>query len=242
MTSLLAPCLYRLLNLMNIAILNLSTPDPDFDQYGPASALIRQWITPHFSEAEFSELAISSGTPLPAPADYQGYILSGSEKGVYDDVDWMEPLKVFLIDLKAAGIPVFGICFGHQIMAATFGGSAAKADKGFVVGAKQYNSNGQLFSAHAMHRDQVIDVPPGAKVTATSSYCPVAALAYNFPAQSVQFHPEFQKTLVSYAINLFENDLIDSAEAIASRDSIDSNQVQNDLYAQECAQFFRNTL
>ena len=227
---------------MNIAILNLSTPDPDFDQYGPASKLIRQWLTPHFSEAEFSELAISSGVQLPSPADYQGYILSGSEKGVYDDADWMEPLKVFLTNLKVVGIPVFGICFGHQIMAEAFGGSAAKADKGFVVGAKQYNSNGQEFSAHAMHRDQVIDIPPGAKVTATSSYCPVAALTYDFPAQSVQFHPEFQKPLVEYAINLFEDDLIDSSEAIASRESINSNQVQNDLYAQQCAQFFRDAI
>ncbi len=227
---------------MNIAILNLSSPDPDFDQFGPASTIIRQWIAPHFSEASFSELAISCGTALPAPDDYQGYILSGSEIGVYDDAIWMEPLSEFLISLKAAKIPVFGICFGHQIMAATFGGSAANADKGFVVGAKEYNHNGQQFAAHAMHRDQVIDIPSGATVTASTAYCPVAALSYDFPAQSVQFHPEFQKHLVEAAINIFENNLINSAEAKVARESIDKINVPTDLYARECAQFFRDSL
>ena len=55
---------------------------------------------------------METGEALPEPQSFDGYILSGSEKGVYDDAQWIEPLKVFLRQLRITEIPVFGICFG----------------------------------------------------------------------------------------------------------------------------------
>lgn len=227
---------------MKIAIINLSSPDKDFDQHGSAGVLINSWLAPHFPDATLTEVYVADGVPLPSTQDFDGYILSGSEKGVYDPVDWMEPLKLFLVTLREKNIPVFGICFGHQIMAEAFGGSARMADKGFVVGAREYIQGQQKFLAHAMHRDQVFDIPPGAKVTATSTYCPVAALDYDFPAQSVQFHPEFQKPLVADAINIFTGNLLTAEEAAASKDSIAETNVESNLYAMQVVTFFRDAL
>ncbi len=227
---------------MNIAIINLSSPDTDFDRYGSAGAIIIKWLAPHFPEATLTEVYVANGVALPSAQDYDGFIISGSEKGVYDPTDWMEPVKRLLVTLRDEKIPVFGICFGHQIMAEAFGGSARKADKGFVVGAVEYTRGEQKFPAHAMHRDQVFDIPPGATVTATSPYCPVAALDYDFPAQSVQFHPEFRKPLVSAAINLFTGDLLTEQEAIVSKDSIADTDVDINLYANQVADFFKKTL
>lgn len=227
---------------MKIATINLASPDPDFDKHGSAGLLINQWLSPHFPEATLVEVYVANGVPLPTAHDYDGYIISGSEKGVYDPVDWMEPLKQFLITLRKKNIPVFGICFGHQIMAEAFGGSAREADKGFVVGACKYTQGNQIFAAHAMHRDQVFDVPPGATVTATASYCPVAALNYDFPAQSVQFHPEFQKPLVADAINIFTGNLLTKEQATASKESIAKTDVESDLYAIQVVSFFKEAL
>lgn len=225
---------------MNIAILNLATKDPSFDRYGNAAQLIEQWLSPAFKEATFTEINPTLGEPMPQADSFSGYIISGSEKGVYDESDWLEPLKIFLRKLRDEKIPVFGICFGHQVMAEAFGGKAIKADKGFVVGVQHYEEQGKSYTAHAMHRDQVVEVPSEAKVTASAPYCPVAALDYDFPARSVQFHPEFQQHLVNDAIDLFEGTLLDSVEAETARGSMKDQSVEVDLYAQEIASFFKN--
>lgn len=224
---------------MNIAIFDLCEPYAALDQHGTSPELIEKWLYPTFDEARFTHVGIATGEVLPEPGSFEGYVLSGSEKGVYDDAIWIEPLKVFLRQLRTAKIPVFGICFGHQIMAEAYGGKAAKADKGFVVGSKQYTQHNEHYTAHAMHRDQVVVVPDSATVTASASYCPVAALNYNFPACSVQFHPEFQPTFVNDAIDIFEGTEIDSTEASVARTSLLNNSVKVSLYAQEITTFFR---
>jgi GMP synthase-like glutamine amidotransferase len=208
------------------------------DQHGTSPELIERWLSPAFKEAVFKAICVATGEALPEPRAFDGYILSGSEKGVYDHVDWIEPLKSFLRQLRKAEIPVFGICFGHQIMAEAYGGKAVKADKGFVVGVRQYTQLGRSYTAHAMHRDQVVEVPNSATITATSSYCPVAALDYDFPARSVQFHPEFQHPFVNDAIDDFEGSELDSTEASLARISMRDSSVETSLYAQEIADFF----
>lgn len=227
---------------MKIAILNLSTPHKSFDQHGNAAQLIERWISPAFPEASFTGIHITTGDPIPAPDQFDGYILSGSEKGVYDPCDWIEPLKVFLNTLRELKTPVFGICFGHQLMADAYGGKAIKSDEGFVVGVHQFGNHDESYSAHAMHQDQVVEVPSSATVTASASYCPVAALDYDFPARSVQFHPEFPKPLVENAINIFEGNLLSNAEVEHARDTMVNGQVDESLYAQEIAAFFKHAI
>ena len=62
-----------------------------------------------------------------------GIIISGSDKGVYDDTPWMQPLaRVGWATARAAGKPMFGVCFGHQIMADVFGGKAEKVGEAEV--------------------------------------------------------------------------------------------------------------
>ena len=223
---------------MNIAILDLCLPHVEFARHGSISDMVRIWIERHMPEATFRSLHIANGAHLPSPGEYDGYILTGSELGVYDDAPWMAPLKAFLQELKAARIPVFGVCFGHQIMAEAYGGRAEKADKGFVVGVHHFQSEAGEIAAHAMHQDQVTAVPPGATVTASAPYCPVAALDYDFPAQSIQFHPEYTRDFVTHAVDVFEGDLLTETEAAASRASF-ATDVPTDLFGAEAASFFR---
>lgn len=227
---------------MHIAVLNLCQPDAGLEQFGTISSMIIKWLAPHLPEATLSEIHIATGAPLPKFDDYDGYILSGSEKGVYDEADWMKPLRALLLQLKDAEIPVFGICFGHQLMADTYGGKAGKADTGLVVGPREFNAGDERYAARVMHQDQVSKAPPNATVTASASYCPVAALDYDFPARSVQFHPEYPHSFIAEATEIFDGNIMTAQEAAASRESLAKYSVEDDLYGAETAEFFREKI
>ena len=140
--------------------------------------------------------------------------------------------------MRAAGVPMFGICFGHQIMADVFGGKAAKADKGFVTGTRQFNDRGVNVNAYLAHQDQVIDMPPNAEVIASAAYCPVAALSYNFPAMSVQFHPEYSREFAADLIDMFGAELMTAEQIQAAHESL-SAQPEDAMWCKEVAEFFR---
>ena len=227
---------------MRIAVLNLCRPDAGLEHFGTISSMIIKWLTPHLPEAELSEIHIATGASLPKFDDFDGYILSGSEKGVYDEAAWMESLRAMLLQLKDANIPVFGICFGHQLMADTYGGKAEKSDKGFVVGPREFGEGDTSYAARVMHQDQVTAAPPNATVTASASYCPVAALEYDFPARSVQFHPEYPHNFIAEATELFDGNIMTAQEATDSRESLAKYSVADGLYAAETAAFFRQQI
>lgn len=227
---------------MRIAILDLCLPDPMSDEFGSSGEITRRWLQPALPEAALTIIDIAGGAALPEAEGFDGFVLTGSEKGVYDETEWMEPLKALLRAVRAARRPVFGICFGHQIMAETYGGKAEKAGGGFAVGARTYQAEGRPFDAHVIHQDQVTQVPPGARVTASAPYCPAAALDYDFPARSVQFHPEYDARYLSHAIEMFDGGLITPVEAAAARATMAGAEVAKDLCAADAAALFRSAM
>nr|WP_281403159.1 type 1 glutamine amidotransferase [Sulfitobacter aestuariivivens] len=181
---------------------------------------------------------IVEGDPLPGPEDYDGYVLSGSDKGVYDDTPWMQPLRNWLIETKSAGKPIFGVCFGHQIMADVFGGKAEKVGAP-EIGVRAFDIEGKTVTGHVWHQDQVTKVPPDAHVIGSADYCPVAALAYDFPAMSVQFHPEYTPDYVSTFLRRSKGDVLSDYDTDKAVAEFDASDVSADLFAQQAASFFR---
>ena len=45
-----------------------------------------------------------------------GWFISGSRYGAYEDHPWIPPLEQFIRDIYADGRPLVGVCFGHQII------------------------------------------------------------------------------------------------------------------------------
>ena len=226
---------------MKIAIYDCVAGDALTKKYGPVADTVLRWIKPHMPNADFTGINIALGLPMPQPGETDGIIITGSEKGVYDDTPWMQPLRDNLTAMRAHGTPIFGICFGHQIMADTFGGKAEKVDQGFITGARQFDIDGQETSAFIAHQDQVTEIPPNATVTASAPYCPAAALSYDFPAMSVQFHPEYNATFTDDLIDMFGDQLMSDAEIKAAKASTKSD-VSADLYGPQVAAFFRQNL
>ncbi|MDR6266483.1 type 1 glutamine amidotransferase [Roseobacter sp. N2S] len=226
---------------MKIAVLDLTShPEPDMSGQPRVGQLIHDWLAPALPEAEIFAVDVAQGgAMLPALSGFDGVVISGSEAGVYDDTPWMTPLRQFLLACKSARKPIFGICFGHQIMADTFGGKAEKAKAGNIVGARQFTLKGAMIDAHVWHQDQVVIAPPQAAVTATAPYCPIAALEYDFPAASVQFHPEYSAAHLRDLWDIFRGKFLTEQERADAITSVAGVSVPVDLQAKETAAFFR---
>jgi GMP synthase-like glutamine amidotransferase len=148
---------------------------------------------------DYAVYDVEAGALPRRPQDHAAYIITGSPAGVYDPLPWIPKLQQFLVDAKGKAALV-GICFGHQIMAEAFGGKAAKSDKGWGIGLHDYRvesaepwmDGAKDFRVAASHQDQVLSLPPGARVIAGSAFTPYGMLAYDDqPAISLQLHPEF---------------------------------------------------
>lgn len=134
------------------------------------------------------------------PADVHecdGWLLTGSRHGAYEDHPFIPPLEAFIRRAYAAHVPMVGICFGHQIIAQALGGKVEKFTGGWSVGPQDYDFGGETVRLNAWHQDQVTELPQGAQVVGSSPFCTHAALAYDDRAFTVQAHPEFSSDFVA---------------------------------------------
>lgn len=129
--------------------------------------------------------------------DAEGWLITGSRHGVYDDLPFIGPLESFVRDAFAARVPMVGICFGHQIIATALGGKVEKFEGGWSVGPTTYSISGVHYTLNAWHQDQVVRPPETAQVIGSSSTCRFAALLYDDLAFTVQPHPEFQSEFLA---------------------------------------------
>jgi GMP synthase-like glutamine amidotransferase len=226
---------------MRITVLDLTGhPLPLLAGLPRAGAQIISWLSSKLPEAEFRSISVEVDNEiLPEPNSFDGLILSGSEYGVYDNRPWISPLRTLLLETKKGGKPLFGICFGHQIMADTFGGKAEKSQIGNVVGVRQFHFCGNWIDAYVWHQDQVTRVPPEAQVTATAEYCAVGALSYDFPAASFQFHPEYTESHLRKMFERSSGYFLTTEEATAAIASFKNVEIDGRLFASEAADFFR---
>lgn len=130
----------------------------------------------------------------------RGIVISGSIRGVYDSLPWMFALEELIRSAHAQGIPLFGICFGHQILAHALGGKVAKAPAWefgvFPVYRHEEQDHPWLegFDCGTLtcqtHQDQVTELPPGAKVHGFSRQTAYQIFSIG-SCLGVQFHPEY---------------------------------------------------
>ncbi len=139
----------------------------------------------------FRTYAVVNGEFPASATDCDGWLITGSRHGVYEDHPWIPPLEAFIRSAFVAHVPVVGICFGHQIVAQAMGGRVEKYAGGWAVGATDYDFEGKTVTLNAWHQDQVVEVPDGAKVIARNAFCANAALLYDTDALTIQAHPEF---------------------------------------------------
>ncbi len=126
-------------------------------------------------------------------------VITGSPANVPTREAWMLRTEAWLREVVAAGMPVFGICFGHQILAQALGGEVQKNPRGREIGTitveqtiddPLFDGLPTRFTANVTHIDTVVRLPPGAVGLARSPLENYQAIRFTPSCYGVQFHPE----------------------------------------------------
>ena len=123
-----------------------------------------------------------------------GIVFTGGPHSIYEENSPKADKRIF--DL---GIPVMGICYGIQYIAASLGGEVKKAEvREYGKQTVAYDNDCVLFGkmpkegvVWMSHVDYISRIPEGFRITAKTETCPVAAFANDKKRiYGVQFHPE----------------------------------------------------
>ena len=147
---------------------------------------------------DYRRYAVVDGEAVPRADACDAWLITGSRHGVYEEHPWIAPLEALVREIRASSRPLVGICFGHQLVVQALGGRVEKHAGGWSVGRVEYRLDGHAEAVPLMayHQDQVIEPPPGARVTGESDFCRYAALAIGDTVRTIQPHPEFDAALV----------------------------------------------
>jgi len=184
-----------------LLIIETGKPLPSLNRYGGFAHWIR--VAAGLCAGQTQVVDVTAGQPLPAVGAVAGVVISGSAAYVTDRAEWSETTAAWLRQAVAAGLPVLGICYGHQLLAHALGGEVAFNPAGRESGTIALTLHAEaaddpLFAglpatlpAHATHMQTVLTPPPGATVLAQSARDNCQAFRIGPRAWGVQFHPEF---------------------------------------------------
>lgn len=155
---------------------------------------------------------VFEGEALPVPDPSGAAIITGSWAMVTDRENWSESTAAWIRQALQAGTSLFGVCYGHQLMAHALGGQVAYLPDGPEIGdfaitlLPGADRDPMLrgvpgeFPAHVSHFQRVLTLPPGAVPLARSARDPHQIVRYAPNAFSTQFHPEFTPAIMASII------------------------------------------
>jgi GMP synthase (glutamine-hydrolysing) len=139
-----------------------------------------------------------SETPVSVLKSRRGLIISGGPCSVYEPGSAnVDPA------ILQAGVPVLGICYGHQLIAHHLGGKVQKGERGeygvarleLIADDRLWKGVQSSFQIWMSHRDTVTEMPPGFAAIANTESCGIAGMAdTERKLYGIQFHPEVVHT------------------------------------------------
>ena len=146
---------------------------------------------------------------LPPLDTISAMIITGSPAMVTDNADWIKRTEKYLTTAMDQGMPVLGICFGHQLIAQTLGGKVDWHPEGREIGTTMvsltesagtdslFASLPKAFPVHATHMQTVTALPEGAHILAHNAFEPHHAVRFGQAVWGLQFHPEFDGDIMT---------------------------------------------
>lgn len=122
---------------------------------------------------------------------------------ITDHEKWSDDIIVWLREIASYGMPILGICYGHQLIAEAFGGKVGDSPKGLEIGTAKImlTNEGKSdrlmsvmeneFLGYVTHSQTVLELPKEAKVLAYNEHEPHHGFSIRDNIWGVQFHPEF---------------------------------------------------
>lgn len=199
--------------------------------------------------ANEGEMPPPIGDPEPVQTDnrpiqsFDGVIISGSQSSVYDsNRPWIQTLSRWVEGAISDGLPILGVCWGHQLLAQILGGTVkgASYELGYVQVIQEkedplWTDIPNPFTVFSTHSDHVVELPPGAELLA-SNETGVQAFRRN-QVYAVQFHPEYDlrtaKAMINSKSSLSEQEVASALETCTE---------QNENAAQAAKRIFDNFL
>lgn len=165
--------------------------------------------------------------PRPPLRGHDGIILTGSPRSLVEPEPWMHEARAFVLDAVRLGVPLLGVCFGHQLLGWALGGRVRVNPTGWEAGtlAVKLTDEGRgdpLFAGlpeklhvNQSHRDELDTIGPGVRRLAYSPRSTIQAIAFADHVRGVQFHPEMNGAAIRHLISQRRDVLRADAEAHA---------------------------
>ena len=139
----------------------------------------------------------SFGTRIEAPDEYDVVVITGSRRNVSMWEPWMDMVAKLI---KECDVPLYGICFGHQIICKVLGGNVLRAEEKIEKMVNVNYNDGRVVNQLFTHQDYVIDSGE-MEVIASSEHCDIVACVHpTREIKTVQFHPEAVLSVLDYSV------------------------------------------
>jgi GMP synthase (glutamine-hydrolysing) len=172
-------------------------------------------------------VALNARSELPELANFAGLIVTGSAASVTEGAPWMLATARRLSQVVQAGTPVFGICFGHQLLGQALGGRVDANPGGREIGTVRlerlapdplFDGLPEPLLANMTHVDSLVELPAGATVIARTERDPYAAVRFGEKCWGVQFHPEMDSDVMAA--------YVDGRSAAIGREGLDIGAIR----------------
>lgn len=241
---------------MNIGILETGLLNEKLNgRYEPYPVMFAVLLDRAGKDLSYQSYSVINGEIPDSIHDCDGWLITGSRHGVYENLPWMLDLQAFIREIDVAKVPLVGICFGHQIVAQALGGEVVKSDKGWGIGVQSYQiDNAQPWMQrisdqvhrpdqvhiYAFHQDQIVKLPPQAQVYSSSEFCPYAGLTYGDSIITMQAHPEFEEEYEVALLDMYGGSIVSVTEAKEALEWMRSTGQKADtqMLAEWIAEFF----
>ncbi len=176
-----------------------STFEEIVSEYGD----MEDWIVNYIDDLNVNVINIQNNETLPAIEECLGVIITGSHTMVTQEFSWSVSIEKFIRTLFTNKIPLLGICYGHQLIAKSLGGTVDYHENGMELGCVEIQSNLQAtndaifkylpatFNSHVIHSQSIITLPKHAILLASNDFENTHAFKMEPCTWGVQFHPEF---------------------------------------------------
>jgi GMP synthase (glutamine-hydrolysing) len=173
-----------------------------------------EWFARGLGLPGMEQADVFSGERPPDSRQFSGVIVTGSASMVSHREDWSERTAEWLADAVHAGMPVLGVCFGHQLLAHALGGVVGPNPRGRQIGTQRIDllpaaasdplmcQMPQSLTVQTTHIESVHELPPGAVRLATAPRDGNHAFRIGARAWGLQFHPEFGSEVMSGYIRI----------------------------------------